>query len=354
MSSVFEHPWLSGLFNDAAIAQILSAEAELERMRAVEIAWIAAQADVGLIDEPLAAQAIAHIENAAVPMDDLKDGTAQDGLPVPRLVNCLKYGASDKIKSVIHTGLTSQDVMDTSLTLALQSILPIYHARLGQLCKQLDDLSTQHGENTLMGYTRLQAALRITAGHRIAAWQAPLSGYASDITAQCDRLRVLQFGGPVGVRPSGGSTQTGAAFAKRLNLRDPGRAWHNTRHDLAALTATLTQITGSLGKLGQDIALMAQRGDADIRLAGGGSSSAMPHKQNPIRAELLMTLAHHAASLQHSMATAMIHEQERSGTMWALEWMTLPDLLQTCGRSLSGACELTGQIIHIGTLPGQS
>ena len=49
-------------------------------------------------------------------------------------------------------------------------------------------------------------------------------------------------------------------------------------------------MTGSLGKFGQDVALMAQNG-GEIALTGGGGSSAMPHKRNPVAAEVLVALA---------------------------------------------------------------
>jgi 3-carboxy-cis,cis-muconate cycloisomerase len=78
----------------------------------------------------------------------------------------------------------------------------------------------------------------------------------------------------------------------------------------------------------------------------------MPHKQNPILAELLQTLAHYNATQLSNMHVAMLHEQERSGTAWTLEFMTLPDMLQTCGRSLTATQDLLRQIVSIGIPKG--
>ena len=72
-----------------------------------------------------------------------------------------------------------------------------------------------------------------------------------------------------------------------------------------------------LGKFGQDIALMAQAGD-ELQRAGGGSSSAMAHKRNPIDAEMLVTLARYNAVQLSGMHHALIHEQDRSGAAWTL------------------------------------
>ena len=55
---------------------------------------------------------------------------------------------------------------------------------------------------------------------------------------------------------------------------------------------TTQEIAASLGKIGQDIGMMAQRGPKDITFSSSGSSLAMPHKQTPNMAELLATIAH--------------------------------------------------------------
>ena len=74
----------------------------------------------------------------------------------------------------------------------------------------------------------------------------------------------------------------------------------------------------------------------------------MAHKQNPVLAELLVTLARFNAGQLALMHQALIHEQERSGAAWALEWMVLPQMAQATGRALTAAITLAGQIRRIG------
>jgi 3-carboxy-cis,cis-muconate cycloisomerase len=74
----------------------------------------------------------------------------------------------------------------------------------------------------------------------------------------------------------------------------------------------------------------------------------MAHKANPIRAELLVTLAHYNSAQMGALHNTLVHEQERSGAMWALEWMVLPPITVTAGRALSAASEVLGQIERIG------
>ena len=114
------------------------------------------------------------------------------------------------------------------------------------------------------------------------------------------------------------------------------------------LAGLLAAITGSLGKIGQDIALMADRGD-EIVLEGGGSSSAMPHKQNPVAAEMLVTLARFNAAQLGGLAQAAVHEQERSGAAWTLEWLILPQMVTACAAALRLAGQLLPAIRRFGS-----
>ncbi len=62
----------------------------------------------------------------------------------------------------------------------------------------------------------------------------------------------------------------------------------------------------------------------------------MPHKHNPVLAELVVPLARFNATLVSGMHQAVVHEQERSDIAWALEWMILP----RCMWRLARLCRL--------------
>ncbi|MEL7149199.1 MAG: lyase family protein, partial [Pseudomonadota bacterium] len=127
-----------------------------------------------------------------------------------------------------------------------------------------------------------------------------------------------------------------------------GPVWHTDRTAVAEYAGRLSLVTGSLGKFGQDVTLMAQQGVDEITLRGGGGSSAMPHKSNPVIAELLVTLARFNATQISGLHQALVHEQERSGAAWMLEWMILPQMSVVAARALSAACALCDQVERIG------
>lgn len=344
---VFGHPWLGGLFGNDAIAVILTPEAELARMLQIEAAWTRALGQTGVAEATLCDGIGDGILAAKITPADLAAGTARDGVVVPALVQLLRRDVDPEQHHLIHKGLTSQDVIDTSLMLALREIMPILSEHLGAVIEAGESLLAQYGTRTLMGHTRMQVALPITVAHRLGAWTRPLKALRARLPDLAARAAIIQWGGPVGWRENA-AEGLGAQFAANLGLQDPGHAWHSERLIIADIAAFLAAITGALGKIGQDMALMAQSGPDAIRLASGGGSSAMPHKQNPVLAELLVTLARYNAGALGTVQQAMVHEQERSGAAWTLEWMVLPDMIRTTGASLGAATRALQGIKSLG------
>lgn len=348
--SVFQHPWLGGVFHDAEAAEIMGPQAQMKRMLRIEAAWSRVLGDIGRVEPRLAAAAALVIEAAEPDIEALREGTARDGLAVPTLVKLLKAGMDEELWPAVHKGLTSQDVIDTELVLALDLVTQLMDKRLALLAGALDDVTARFGAGRMMGRTRMQAAVEITVADRVLAWQRPLLRHRERLMALRGEVLNLQFGGAAGTRDVLGDQgdAAAAALADHLGLGSPPAQWHSARGGLAEVASWLSLVSGSLGKMGQDISLMAQQGLDEIEIAGGGSSSAMPHKQNPILAELLVTLARFNATQLAGMHHALVHEQERSGAAWALEWMLLPQMVQATARGLGAAIELTSNIRRMG------
>lgn len=347
-ANVFDHPWLSGLFQAPQIAPLWRAEAQVEHLRVYEKSWTEALFQSGHIPAADAQAALAAITGWQADIDGLKDGLAQDGVVVPALIKQLRSQLNGTDPKAIHTGTTSQDVIDTALVLTLKQVSAALVADLQQIAAALQDLCDRFGDEPLTGRTRMQLALPISAGHRLKVWASPLAG----LIAESDNHRLpLQIGGAVGDCQDLGDDADAilAHMAAALDLPLPPLSWHANRTGLVEYAGWLSRITGSLGKIGQDIALMAQQGVGEVSLTGGGSSSAMPHKQNPIGAELLVTLARFNAAQNGLMGQTLIHEQERSGSAWALEWMVLPQMTMVTGCAATTALRLLNDIQNIGT-----
>jgi 3-carboxy-cis,cis-muconate cycloisomerase len=348
MAGVFEHPWLAGLFADPEMAALWSAEAQLAHMIAFEAAWSRAGHLAGLWSAAEGEAAARAIAAAAIRPVDLADGMGRDGVCVPALVARLRATCGE---TGIHVGATSQDVVDTATVLSIVGTLDLVDRRLAALDVALEGLERRFGAAPLMGRTRMQAAVPITGRDRVQAWRLPLHDHRSRLAALRLRVARVQIGGAAGDRAAlgAGAEAVCAAVAQALGLAPTARSWHAMRDGLGEFASVLSLVTGTLGKMGQDVCLMAQQGIGEIALAGGGASSAMAHKANPVLAELLVTLARFNAVQVSGMHQALVHEQERSGAAWMLEWMILPPMAQATGRALAAAAELAGLVKRIGS-----
>lgn len=342
------------LFCDADVAGRFSGPAMLGHMLTVEMAWTQVLVDIGLVpaeDGAAALQAMAGFDAS------LFHATSDvDGVPVPSLVARLREGLAPGPARAIHTGLTSQDVIDTAMVLAMGGVLDRFVWQLGRLDDALAGLERQFGDAPLMARTRMQAALPATAALRLSAWRRLVQAQRDRLPAVKAQVARVQLGGAIGLRdlPGGSGSTAAARLAATLGLQ-AGPVWHTDRSAMVELGHGFSLVAGALGKIGQDIALMAQQGLDEIALEGGGGSSAMPHKANPVLAETLVAIARHAAGLQATLAQAMIHEQERSGAAWALEWLTLPAMAEATGAALRHATGLCAAIRRIGApVPGQA
>lgn len=340
--SVFEHPFLRALLGDDAVAAAFAAEADIAAMLRFEVALAEAEAEAGVIPRA-AAEAIAQAaRNIAIHPADLAAAVARDGVVIPEFVRRLRAAVGEPHSGFVHKGSTSQDVIDTSLFLRLKDASDVLLARLDALIDGYDRLVAASGSLGLTGHTRMQRARPITLAHKVAAWREPLARHRARFEAIAAELFKLQLGGAVGNRAELGEAAgaVAAGVAVRLGLHPAARAAHAERDALAAFGHWCTLISGALGKFGADIALMAQNEVGEVTIAGGGGSSAMPEKNNPVGAEILVTLARFTATLQGGLDQALVHENERSGAAWTLEWMSLPQLVTATGASTRTALAL--------------
>ncbi|OBQ74447.1 3-carboxy-cis,cis-muconate cycloisomerase [Mesorhizobium erdmanii] len=346
--SPFDHPLLSALLGDEEASRHFSVEAEIEAALAFERALAEAEAECGLVTADAKAAIVTALASFRPDTALLRAGVAKDGVMVPELVRQIRVAVGEPHGQQVHFGATSQDVIDTSLMLRLKSLVEHLGLLLTETIIRLASLEDRFGDRALTGMTRMQPAIPVRVADRVTAWRAPLQRHQQRLSEQVRRLLVVQFGGAAGTLEKLGDKGPAvrAALAPKLGLADAPQ-WHSQRDALVDFAGWLSLLTGSLGKFGQDIALMAQ-GGADIALSGGGGSSAMPHKQNPVKAEALVALARFNATQLAGMHQALVHEQERSGAAWALEWLLLPQMAVATATSLRLAAELTAQIESLG------
>ncbi|WP_158871401.1 3-carboxy-cis,cis-muconate cycloisomerase [Antarcticirhabdus aurantiaca] len=336
-----ERPLVESLAGDAEIAAHFSAAAELSAMLHFEAALALAQGALGIVPAGAAGTIAEAAAGLSADIAAIGLGMARDGVPIPALVAELRAACGQDAAAFVHRGATSQDVVDSGLMLRLKRVLSLIDGRVAALLDILRAIEADQAGTPLMAQTRMQAALPFTVADKLTTWRLPLESHRVRFRALATGLPI-QLGGPIGDGASFGRDYPAlrADLARRLDLRD-APPWHSDRTPILDVAHALALLTGSLAKVGQDVALMAQTRVHAVELAGGGGSSAMAHKRNPIGAEVLVSLGRLNAGLLGTLSQSMIHENERSGAAWTLEWLVLPQMAEAAGS----ACQLATALL---------
>jgi 3-carboxy-cis,cis-muconate cycloisomerase len=343
--------FLDLLLKDGALEALIGTDADVTAMVSVELALAKATCACGLIGEDAAREIATACHGFKPDIAKLNEATLKDGVVVPELVRQMKARVGAPNDASVHFGATSQDIIDTALAVKLSAVFELFDGRLKALLKSLDHLAATAGDNPLMGRTRMQAAIPIRVSDRLAVWRGLVERAHVGLGEVRSHNLIVSLAGPAGTSEKFGDRigDVRQAMAALLHLSVPDYVPHAARDRIAALGNWLSQVAGALGKIGQDIALMAQNEIAEIALSGSGGSSAMAHKQNPVRAEVLVALARYNAVQVSGLHQSLVHEQERSGAAWTLEWMILPGMLNATGTALIHAEALLASVKRMGS-----
>jgi 3-carboxy-cis,cis-muconate cycloisomerase len=199
-------------------------------------------------------------------------------------------------------------------------------------------LARNYATTPMAGRTWLQQATPTTFGLKAAGWTEGVARARERLATAMEDARVVQLGGATGTLSSLGAAGPAVtdALASRLGLKVPEMPWHSERSRLVAVACALGMACGSLGKIGRDIALLAQTEVGEVlerAEPGRGGSSSMPHKRNPVASALAVAAAVQAPGLVATMVSAMPQEHERAVGGWQAEWDTLPALVSLTERS---------------------
>jgi 3-carboxy-cis,cis-muconate cycloisomerase len=183
-------------------------------------------------------------------------------------------------------------------------------------------------------------------GALVASWGRPLLRHRARLAVLAPDLAQVSLSGAAGTSAALGpqAAAVRAGLAAALGLADPGASWHAERDSIGAFAGWMAGVTTTLGKMGEDLTLLAQSGIAEIVIDGAGGSSTMPQKQNPVGPSVLVALARQAGGLAGVVQGAGVHRLQRDGAAWFAEWLSLPPLCLATGRALALAADLVPRL----------
>ncbi|HQU29468.1 MAG TPA: adenylosuccinate lyase, partial [Nitrospirales bacterium] len=228
----------------------------------------------------------------------------------------------------LHVGLTSSDIVDTSLSLQLAEAAQLIREDVGELLNVLRDLAFAHQNTLMVGRSHGIHGEPISFAWKVAIWYQEFQRQELRLKAAIADIAVGKLSGAMGtfahLSPSIEKT-----VCQRLGLKPApisNQVLQRDRH--AAFLSALALMAASIEKVATEIRHL-QRTEVleaeEFFEPGQKGSSAMPHKRNPISSENLCGLARvvRSNSLAALENVALWHERDISHS--SAERIILPD-----------------------------
>jgi 3-carboxy-cis,cis-muconate cycloisomerase len=336
------------LFSTPEMTRVFSQQEQLRAMMRFEWALTCALEKHGLAEtgSNKVLQSLLDVDfvDAELLVQDAK-GVGNIAIPFIRQLTAEVKARSEVASRSVHSGATSQDVLDSALILQIREAIKLLDTSLEQLNRALINQIRKHRHTVLMGRTWLQAGPPTTLGLKLAGSLAALRRDHERLRSAAARTLVLEFGGAVGtlaaLGPAGGAVS--AELARILDLKEPPLPWHTHRDNLVEMVLVLAILTGTLAKVATDIALLMQSEIAEAAEEsneGRGASSTMPHKHNPVACAAVIANHGRMPGLGATMLYAMPQEQERGLGLWQAEWETVPEAFRLTAAALDSSIEI--------------
>lgn len=292
----------------------------------------------------------AYLKN--LDLNYIKDGLKETSHSLVPLLRALEKVCKNGAGEFIHYGATTQDIQDTSQVLEIRDTIDILERDLGKILSQLVDLAQRYRNTVIIGRTHCQHGLPMTLGLKIAVWIDEVYRNLERLLDCKKRVLVAQLFGGVGTMDvwdkKGIELLTG--FSERLELNPPLVAWHVSRDRFAEFLSMLAIITGTLGKIADEIRTLAHSEIGEFEEPfhkGKLGSSTMPHKRNPELCEQVVVLARLVKAQAILGFEGLIHEHERDSRALRLEWVSITNSCQyACGALNLMKTILGGIIVH--------
>ena len=237
----------------------------------------------------------------------------------------------------IHRGMTSNDLLDTTLAVQLKRSAKIILAELDSALEAILNRANEFKYTPCIGRSHGIHAEPISFGVKLMTWYAELSRQRARFLSAIEDVCVGKIAGAVGTYASLPPSVESFVMDK-LGLRPEDAATQVVDRDRHARFFTaLAEIGGSIERFAVEIRHLQRTevGEAqEFFSAGQKGSSAMPHKRNPILSENMTGAARllRGYALSSMENVALWHERDISHS--SVERVIAPDACTLAGFTL--------------------
>jgi adenylosuccinate lyase len=310
-------------YSRPAMKKIWSDENKFAKWLEVEIAICEAWADLEVIPD----EAMAKIRKARFDLKRIDEILQETHHDMTAFLGSVAESLGEESR-FIHLGLTSNDIMDTALSLQLKEAGELISQDLAQATETVKEKALTYKNTIMMGRTHGVHAEPITFGFKLALWLEQMKRDAQRLAEAKRLVSVGKISGAVGTYATVPPQVEERACAKLGLSSAPISSQILSRDRHAQFVATLALIASSLEKFATEIRGLQRTEILELEEPfepGQTGSSAMPHKRNPELCERLCGLARlvRGYSLTAMENIALWHERDISHS--STERVILPD-----------------------------
>jgi adenylosuccinate lyase len=328
------------------MGRLWSDEHRLQVMLDVELLVLEAQAKQGLVPRRAMAEIRRRVRVDLARIQEREAATRHD---VIAFIEHLEERVGPYGR-YLHFGLTSSDVLDTSLAVLLRQSAALLRADVARLLAALARQARRHETTLMIGRTHGVHAEPTTFGLKMAMFYDEFRRHLERLQRVQQEIGVGKVSGAVGtfanVDPS-----VERYVCRRLGLQAAPISTQIVQRDLhASYVTALALVGGSLEQLATEIRNLQRTEIQEVEEPfgrGQKGSSAMPHKKNPVTCERIAGLARllRGYSIAAMENIALWHERDISHS--SVERVILPDasiVLDYMLQTMTGIVE--GLIVH--------
>lgn len=321
----------SGRYGSKEMRAIFEDEKRLQYQLDFEAAVARAQTKIGIIPREAANEIETVATSGKITLRRISELEAVSEHDTAAMVEALSEQLSERSRPWAHYGLTSNDVVDTTICVQMRDAFEIIKTKSARLASLLSEKAVEYKSVPAVGRTHGQHASIISFGLKFAVWAAEMVRHLQRIEEGSRRFLLCKTLGVVGT----GSTMGDSALeVQRIVAEDLGLYPVDAatqvipREGFAEVQFLIALIGSTLDKIAVEIRNLQRTEIAEVEepfKKGQMGSSAVPVKRNPIKSERVSSLARMLRSLVSvSMENiALWHERDLSNS--ANERFTLPE-----------------------------
>ncbi len=284
-------------YGSKEMRKVFEEESYLNYQLMVEAKVAEAQAEVGLIPKDAAMEISSKANLDYITIERWREIESTTQHETASLVEALIEVCKEVAKPWVHYGLTSNDVIDTSLSLQLKNSMEIMAIKMTFFTEILCEKALEYQDLPAVGRTHGQHTSIIPFGLKFAVWASEMNRHITRLRQLKERVLICKTLGVVGTGSIMGerALEVQALTAKKLGLKPSEATTQVISRDILAEAIFFTAlVASSLDKMATEVRNLQRTEIKEVaepfRAAQIGSS-AVPMKRNPIKSERVSSLA---------------------------------------------------------------